>query len=140
MPGFDPLTAVLNIGSTLIDRLIPDKTQAAAAKAQLFSAELQGDIQQMQGQIQTNIAEAANAHVFVSGWRPYVGWACGTAFIYAYIFQPLVQTLLVAFHVKFDPAMLPKLDMSEMSPVLLGMLGLGALRSFDKTQGTGSGH
>lgn len=138
--AFDPATAVLNIANTLIDRLIPDKTQAAQAKAQLYSAELQGDIQNMQGQIQTNIAEAANAHVFVSGWRPYVGWACGTAFIYAYIVQPLVQLILVAFHSHFDPTLIPKLDMSEMMPVLLGMLGLGALRSYDKVNGTGNGH
>lgn len=137
--AFDPLTSVLNLGNTLIDRLLPDKSQAAAAKAQLVQMEVSGDLDEIKGQIQTNIAEAANSHVFVSGWRPYVGWACGSAFVYAYIVQPLLQMLLVMFHAHFDPTLLPKLDISEMMPVLLGMLGLAGMRSYDKSQGTGNG-
>lgn len=137
--AFDPLTSIFNLGNTLIDRLLPDKSQAAAAKAQLVQMEVSGDLDEIKGQIQTNIAEAANSHVFVSGWRPYVGWACGSAFVYAYIVQPFLQMLLVLFHVHFDPALLPKLDISEMMPVLLGMLGLAGMRSYDKTQGTGNG-
>lgn len=137
---FDPLTAILNIGSTLIDRLIPDKTQAAAAKAQMLQMQLAGDLEAMKGQLAINQVEAASQSVFVAGWRPFVGWACGSAFVYAFIVQPLVQTILVVCHSTFDPAKLPALNLTEMLPVLFAMLGMGAMRSFDKTQGTDNGH
>ena len=124
----------------IIERVIPDKAASDAAKAQLLQSEISGDFQNALAQIQDNATEAANSHVFVSGWRPFVGWACGFAFVYAFIVQPFAQLGLVVFHAHFDPALLPKLDLSEMMPVLLGMLGLGAMRSFDKTQGTSNGH
>lgn len=137
---FDPLTAILNIGSTLIDRLIPDKTQAAAAKAQMLQMQLAGDLEAMKGQLAINQVEAASQSVFVAGWRPFVGWACGSAFVYAFIVQPLVQTILVVCHSTFDPAKLPALNLTEMLPVLFAMLGMGAMRSYDKSQGTDNGH
>lgn len=145
--AFDPITGgedvvsrLLGIGTTLIDRLIPDKTANAAAKVQLLQMHEAGDIKAMVGQLSVNQAEAANQNVFVAGWRPFVGWACGCAFIYAFILQPVIVTLMVVFHRTFDKAMLPVLDMGSMMPVLLGMLGLGVMRSFDKTQGTDNGH
>jgi len=138
--SFDPITAILNVGNSLIDRLIPDKTAAATAKAQLVQMQVSGELDEIKGQITVNQAEAASQSVFVAGWRPFVGWACGFAFVYAFILQPLIVMLLVAFKVAFDKSALPALDMSTMMPVLLGMLGLGAMRSFDKTQGNGNGH
>lgn len=138
--AFDPLTAILNVGNTLIDRLIPDKSAAAAAKAQLVQMEAQGELDEMKAQIAVNQTEAASASVFVAGWRPAVGWICGAAFAYCFVLQPFIVVMLVAFHSTFDPAKLPKLDWGPMSEVLLGMLGLGAMRSYDKAQGTGSGH
>lgn len=138
--AFDPITAVINLGSTLIDRLIPDKAQNDAAKAQLAAMTVAGEFQNSIAQLQVDQAEAGHASIFVAGWRPFVGWACGSAFVYAFILQPLIQTGLVVFHRSFDPALLPKLDMAEMMPVLLGMLGLGAMRSYDKSNGNGNGH
>lgn len=138
--AFDPITAILNVGNTVIDRLIPDKTAAAAAKAALIQAELNGELEATKGQLQVDIAEAANQSIFVAGWRPFVGWICGVAFGYVYILQPFLVFLLVAFKIQFDPSKLPIIDTSQMLPVLLGMLGLGAMRSYDKTNGTGNGH
>lgn len=138
--AFDPLTAILGIGNTLIDRLLPDRTQAAAAKASLLQMQLAGDLEAMKAQLVVDQAEASNPNVFVAGWRPFVGWACGGAFIYAFIIQPMTQAILVIAHSNFDPAKMPKLDITEMLPVLFAMLGMGALRSFDKTQGTDNGH
>jgi hypothetical protein len=138
--ALDPVTAVLNLGSTIIDRLIPDKTQAAQAKAQLADDALKGEYADAVAQLQVNSAEAANQSVFVAGWRPAVGWACAAAFTYVYIVQPAFQFALVAFKVNFDLGKLPVLDIADMMPVLLGMLGLGAMRSYDKSQGTGNGH
>jgi hypothetical protein len=138
--AFDPLTAILNIGGTLIDRLIPDKTAAAAAKAQLVTMQVQGEFDTIKGQLAVDANEASSQSLFVAGWRPFVGWACGFAFVYVYIAEPLMQFLLVAFKVNFDVAKLPVFDIGNMMMVLLGMLGLGAMRSYDKTNGTGNGH
>lgn len=138
--AIDPLTAILNVGNTLIDRLIPDKSAAAAAKAQLVQMQVAGELDQIKGQITVDQAEAGSQSTFVAGWRPFVGWACGAAFAYVYIVQPLMQFLLVAFKVNFDLSKMPSLDIADMMPVLLGMLGLGAMRSYDKANGTGNGH
>jgi hypothetical protein len=138
--AFDPLTAALSLGSTLIDRLVPDKTQAAAAKATLVEMQLKGELDQITGQLTVDQAEAGSKSTFVAGWRPFVGWACGVAFAYVYILQPFMQFALVALKINFDLTKLPVIDVVNMLPVLLGMLGLGAMRSFDKSQGTGSGH
>jgi Holin of 3TMs, for gene-transfer release len=138
--ALDPITAILNVGEALIDRLIPDKTAAAAAKAQLLTMQVQGELDEIKGQLVVNQAEASSQSTFVAGWRPFVGWCCGAAFAYVYILQPMAQFLLVAFKVNFDVTKLPSLDIADMMPVLLGMLGLGAMRSFDKQSGNGNGH
>lgn len=138
--ALDPITAILNIGNTIIDRVIPDKTAAAQAKAQLLMAEVNGEFSNAHDQLTVDSSEAANQSIFVAGWRPFVGWGCGAAFLYAYIVQPMAQVIAVLSHNRFDPKLFPVLDMSDMMPVLLGMLGLGAMRSFDKVQGTGNGH
>jgi hypothetical protein len=138
--AFDPITAGLEFASKLIDRLLPDKAQNDAAKAQMAQLVISGDIQGMLAQLAVNQAEAGSQNVFVAGWRPFVGWACGFAFVYTYIVQPFIQTILVVFHSNFDPTKLPVVNITEMLPVLFGMLGLGAMRSWDKSSGNGNGH
>ena len=138
--AFDPITAALNIGNMLLDRLLPDKTANDAAKVELLKMTMSGELQIMVGQMQVNQVEAANQSIFVAGWRPFVGWICGAAFGYAFIVQPALQFLLVAFHSTFDVTKLPVLNLSAMLPVLLGMLGLGAMRSWDKSNAADSGH
>ena len=134
--AFDPLTAILNIANTVLDRIIPDKTQAAAAKAELLEATLNGEIQNAVSQLQVNQAEAASKSVFVAGWRPWIGWVCGMAFAYTYIVQPLGQFVLALVN---HPVALPPVNLDGMMPVLLGMLGLGAMRSWDKANGKSGG-
>lgn len=138
--AFDPVTAIAQIVSTVVDRLIPDKSQAAAAKAQLLEMQIKGEFDNAIEQLKTDQAEAANQSVFVAGWRPFVGWACGFAFVYAFILQPLAQAICVIAHRSFDPKLFPVLNLDQMMPVLLGMLGLGAMRTIDKYNGTGNGH
>jgi hypothetical protein len=138
--AFDPLTAVLNIGNTVIDRLLPDKTANDQAKAQLAQAALQGDFNEVMGQLEINKVEAASGSTFVAGWRPFVGWVCGAGVAYHYIIQPMAQFLLVAFHSNFDPTKLPQINMVELLGLLTGMLGFGLYRTLDKTNGTSNGH
>src|SRR5205823_1816211 len=83
-------------------------------------------------QVDVNKAEAASSSLFVAGWRPWIGWVCGGAMFYAYIFQPFAAFVLAAFKVRFDSALLPHLDMTTMMPVLLGMLGLSTMRTYEK--------
>jgi hypothetical protein len=79
-----------------------------------------------------NKVEAASRSVFVAGWRPFVGWACGVSLAWSYICQPILTFALVQAGYGVE---LPALDMSQMMPVLMGMLGLGGLRSFEKYKG-----
>lgn len=135
--AFDPITAILTLANTVLDRVLPDKTQNEAAKASLLESTVKGEFGNAIAQLEVDRAEAGSGSVFVAGWRPFVGWVCGAAFAYVYIVQPFLTFCLAAFK---HPLTLPPVDLSEMMPVLLGMLGLGALRSWDKQNGNGNGH
>lgn len=138
--ALDPVTALLNIGSTVIDRILPDKTQAATAKAELLKMQLAGEIQAQIDQIEVDKVEAASNNWFVAGWRPAVGWACTAGFVYSTILQPLIQFVAVLCHSSFDMNKLPHMDTATTVSLLLALLGMGAYRSYDKAQGTGNGH
>ena len=130
--SLDPLTAVLDIGNTIIQRVFPDPTQAAAAKLELIKLQQSGELAQITGQLDINKNEAANPSVFVSGWRPFIGWVCGTACAWNWVGLPIAKALAVYYDHAFpmSPA-----DLSEMMPVLIGLLGLGGLRTVEKIQG-----
>ena len=83
-----------------------------------------------QGQVDINIKEAAHSSRFVAGWRPFCGWICGIAMLYHFLIFPLVGTVTAIFGVD-----LLDLDWQELSVVLMGMLGFGALRTYEKKQG-----
>src|SRR5579871_1611895 len=100
--------------------------------------QIAGEFQTTLSQLQVDATEAASQSVFVAGWRPFVGWACGFALAYVYILQPLIVSVAVLAHSSFDASKLPSVSLTDMLPILLGMLGLGAMRSYDKAQGTGN--
>lgn len=130
--AFDPVSAVLDIGGKLIDRLWPDPAQAAAAKLELIKLERAGELQVIMGQLAINQVEAASPSIFVSGWRPWIGWVCGMAFAWNWIGLPiaLFGAKLAGVEVEMAPA-----SLTEMMPVLLGMLGLSGLRTREKEKG-----
>jgi len=117
--------AVADLASNLINRFFPDKTEQE--KAQLAAT-----LQIIQGQLDANKAEAANTNVFVSGWRPFIGWVCGSACAWNWIGLPVAVFAAGYFGHKVD---LRPADISEMMPILMGMLGLGGLRTIEKIQG-----
>lgn len=122
MPDITGLGAVSDLVNTAINKIWPDKSEAE--KQQLAAAVIV-----VQGQLDINKAEAANPSVFVSGWRPYIGWVCGMACAWNWIGLPIAKVaLLVLGH----PLALAPADLTEMLPVLLGMLGLGGLRTIEK--------
>ena len=128
--ALDPISALLDVGSKVIDRVWPDPAQAASAKLELMKLQQSGELALIAGQMDINKVEAANTSVFVSGWRPAIGWVCALAMGYQYLARPLM--------VAFMPALaFPGLD-DNLWQLMMGMLGLGGLRTFEKTQGVAS--
>lgn len=123
---------LLGIGSKVIDRVFPDPAQRAAAQLELFKLQQNGELAQMSGQLDINKEEAKSSNVFVSGWRPFIGWVCGTAFAINFVVGPVSVFVALAFFGK--TLLFPMLDLATMMPVLLGMLGLGAYRTFEKVK------
>ena len=120
----------------LLDKIIPDPQARENAKLALTQAEnsaalqqLQATLQADQSQTQIDQSEAQNKNLFVAGWRPFIGWVCGVAFAYHFIAQPLLAFVIAnsGGNVK-----LPDFDMQELTTVLMGMLGLGGLRTIEK--------
>lgn len=123
----------------LLDKLFPDPKAAEDAKLKVMQmaqtgelAQLDANLKMAQGQMEINKVEAANPSIFVSGWRPFVGWICGAAFAFKFIGGPML--VLVAGYFGHTVT-LPQMDYSEMSTILLGMLGIGALRTVEKVKG-----
>lgn len=117
--------SVADLANTVIWKIWPDKTEQE--KQQLAAA-----VMVVQGQLDINKAEAANPSVFVSGWRPAIGWVCGGACAWNWIGLPIVKVGLLAAGYKL--ALAPA-DITEMLPILMGMLGLGGLRTIEKING-----
>ena len=120
----DPVTAGLGLVDTFVNKFVKDKDLAAKLKAQAKSEEFSGELSLLVGQLEINKAEASHASVFVSGWRPFCGWVCGMALLYSFILSPFLDIWLDV----------PKLEMGDLMTVLLGMLGLGGLRTHEKTK------
>jgi len=137
--SLDPISAGLDLAKDLIDRFVPDKQKAAELRAQADAAAAANDAQKLHdivqmalAQLDVDKAEAASASVFVAGWRPGIGWVCGIAFGWNYVLEPFMQFVATLCG---HPVTMPSLDLSGMMPVLLGMLGLGAMRTVEKVQG-----
>ncbi len=116
-------------------RLIPDNKARAEAKEQFEGQILNALTSLVEGQLRINEKEASHGSIFVAGWRPAVGWICGIALGWNFVVQPLL--LYVAWMIPEGAklAEAPQLDTGELMTVLLGMLGLGGLRTYEKRIG-----
>lgn len=132
----DPVSLLLGIGNKLIDHFFPDANQAAAAKLELLKMQQNGDLQVMASQMEINKIEAQNPSLFVSGWRPFIGWGCGVAFLYAALFEPLIRFISTVIF-KYNGAF-PVIDTQLTLQILLGLLGLAGMRSWEKKEGVAS--
>jgi hypothetical protein len=134
-------TLLIDPMSRLLDKLIPDPQARANAQIELMKAQRESDLEEFrlaisadQLQADINKIEAASADLFIAGWRPFIGWVCGIAFAYHFVLQPL---LAFAIANAGGQVTLPSFAMEELSTVLMGMLGLGGLRTIEKIRGTG---
>jgi hypothetical protein len=136
------ISGLFTAAQSLIERFFPDPEKKAAAQIELLKMQQTGELAELASitdlaklQIQVNIEEAKSTNWFVAGGRPAVMWICAAAFGYTYVILPFLQFILFAFgsaEMVKQLALLPVLDIGAMMPVLLGMLGLGGLRTFEK--------
>jgi hypothetical protein len=90
----------------------------------------------MAAQTTINLEEAKSEHLFVSGWRPFIGWTCGAGLAYVSVIEPFLSWIA---RLCGSTVIFPVIDTTITMQVLIGMLGLGAYRSYDKKNATGKG-
>lgn len=133
----DAVAAVATLADSAVKRIWPDATEVEKAKLAQLTQEMQNELSLLAGQMDINKLEAQNASVFVSGWRPFVGWVCGAGLAYAALIEPISRFVAV---VGFKYAgVFPVLDTDITLQILLGLLGLAGMRSFEKKVGVARG-
>ena len=127
------ISAVLPVVTDIVSRFLPEDKEKRAVAEREIKAQLTTHLAQIDlAQLGINKVEAAHRSIFVAGWRPFIGWTCGVALCYSYVLQPITIFVMIQMgHV----VPLPEMDLSAMMPVLMGMLGLGGLRTFEKFKG-----
>lgn len=129
------ITALLPVLGEVLDRVIPDKNAAEKAKLEMQAKLLDAANAANAQQVEINKVEAASSSIFVAGWRPFLGWVCGVAMAYQYVVRPLLPWLVITLG--GDAPAMPSLDES-LQELVLAMLGLGGLRTFEKIRGVTS--
>jgi hypothetical protein len=126
------LPSLLPMLGEVLDRVIPDKAEAAKARLEMEGKLLEAATAQATQQAEINKIEAAHSSIFVSGWRPFIGWVCGAGLAWAFVVAPLASWLLVVLEIKQT---LPPLQIDYLLEMVVALLGLGGLRTFEKLKG-----
>jgi len=126
------LDALIGPVTGLLDKFIPDADERARLAHEIATMSERHAQELAKGQLEVNKAEAAHKSLFVAGWRPFVGWTCGVALAWHFVGQPVAVFVIALSGV--DAPALPSFEMESLLTVLLGMLGLGGLRTFEKTK------
>jgi len=122
------ISDIISTVGNLAGKFIKDKDAIEAFKHEVDMSLTKLDL----AQIEVNKTEAAHPSVFVSGWRPFIGWTCGVSLAMDFVMRPLVQWGLDLAVVEI---VLPTLDTESLYPILMGLLGLGTLRTYEKFKG-----
>lgn len=125
---------IREVGET-VRELIPDADKKLEIGVRLAEIADQADARETQlllGQIEVNKADAASGNLFQAGWRPFIGWTCGGALAYTWIVAPIMKA---GFHL----TELPIIDPSQIYPIVLAMLGVAGMRTFEKAVGVAGG-
>tara|TARA_R110002126_G_scaffold78039_1_gene194521 strand:- start:832 stop:1236 length:405 start_codon:yes stop_codon:yes gene_type:complete len=124
------ISAILPSVMEVAGRFLPEDKEKRASAEREIEAQLTMHLAKIDlAQLDINKTEAVHRSVFVSGWRPMIGWTCGAAMALNFLIFPLASFVLAQTGHLVE---LPTLDMAQMMPVLMGMLGLGGLRTFEK--------
>ncbi|WP_394201094.1 3TM-type holin [Marinagarivorans algicola] len=151
--SLDPITAVLNLGKEAIHKIWPDANKRAEELRKLEALRLGGDLKRLEFEVQLllkqaeiNLADAKSASLWQSGWRPSVGWVCAASLALMYIPKAVVMTALWSWQsyeviataenvARVSLPVFPDLGVADIIALLGALLGVGAMRSFDKNRG-----
>ena len=123
------LNALIGPVAGLLDKFIPDAGERMAIAHELSTMAERHAQELAKGQLEVNKVEAASKSLFVAGWRPFIGWVCGLGFLSNFILIPMANFGLALARIA---VVVPMIDTAQMMPVLLGMLGLGGMRTVEK--------
>lgn len=150
----DPISAILETGSTIIDKIWPDADEAEKRKLELASIAASGDMQRLQaevkllaGQIEINKIDATSQSKFQAWWRPAIGWVGAVSLFLMYVPKALVMTYIwtvqaITMLNAWDGAsnlivpVFPDLGVSDIIGLVMALLGVASMRSYDKRHGT----
>ena len=127
------LEALIGPVSNLLDQFVEDKDQKARLAHEIATMAERHAQERAMAQVETNKVEAGHRSIFVAGWRPFIGWTCGISLAWHFVLSPVV--VFVTAWIGIEMPDLPTFDMDSLMTVLLGMLGLGGLRTFEKHKG-----
>jgi phenylpyruvate tautomerase PptA (4-oxalocrotonate tautomerase family) len=129
----DLLGKLVDPVSNILDKVVEDKDQKAKLAHEIATMAERHAQELARGQIEINKEEAKSRNIFIAGWRPFVGWTCGLALFWHFLGLPVTLFITGWFDLQHPP--LPEFDMQSLMTVLLGMLGLGGMRTFEKFKG-----
>lgn len=129
----DLLGKLVDPVSNILDKVVEDKDQKAKLAHEIATMAERHAQELARGQIDINKEEAKSRNIFIAGWRPFVGWTCGLALFWHFLGLPVTLFVTGWFDLQHPP--LPEFDMQSLMTVLLGMLGLGGMRTFEKFKG-----
>jgi len=129
----DLLGKLVDPVSNILDKVVEDKDQKAKLAHEIATMAERHAQELARGQIEINKEEAKSRNIFIAGWRPFVGWTCGLALFWHFLGLPVTLFVTGWFDLQHPP--LPEFDMQSLMTVLLGMLGLGRMRTFEKFKG-----
>ena len=119
------LSSLIEPATKLLDKVIEDKDQKNALAHEIATMAEKHAVELQKGQLEVNKTEAAHKSLFVAGWRPAIGWGCALGLFYNVILANIIGIWIEV----------PEVDTTLLVPVMMGMLGLGAMRSYEKVQG-----
>ena len=126
------INVLLPIIGNVLDKIIPDNNAKEQAKQQIEKALIDNAAQINLTQAETNKIEAAHRSIFVSGWRPFLGWVSGFGFAWVFVASPVIRWILALNEINVT---LPELQTDVLMELTLAMLGLASLRTWEKSKG-----
>ena len=127
------IQALIGPVTGLLDKFVEDKDAKNAMAHEIATMAEKAAHEAAMAQVEVNKAEAQHRSIFVAGWRPFIGWVCGIALAYHFVLAPFIVFGVAWFGAEIPE--LPAFDMDSLMTVLLGMLGIGGMRSFEKAKG-----
>jgi hypothetical protein len=124
------IQALIGPATELIGKFVEDKDKKNQLAHEIATMAERHAQELAKGQLEINKAEAQSRSIFVAGWRPFIGWTCGVALLAHFLIFPTAD--VITAHMGIPPVQYPAFDMDSLMTILLGMLGLGGMRTFEK--------